>query len=85
MLRFDSRCLHNRRDWLHSPVTLLLGDKDTGIELVYNLVNLEMALATAIAFEADWSWVYEIHWSDHKGTYRFSMQKATISFLTREV
>ena len=25
---FDSRCPHNRRDWWHSPVTLLLGDKD---------------------------------------------------------
>ena len=27
---FDSRRLHNRRDWWHSPVTLLLGDKDMG-------------------------------------------------------
>ena len=25
---FDSRCPHNRQDWWHSPVTLLLGDKD---------------------------------------------------------
>ena len=25
---FDSRHPHNRRDWWHSPVTLLLRDKD---------------------------------------------------------
>ena len=25
---FDSRHPHNRQDWWHSPVNLLLGDKD---------------------------------------------------------
>ena len=27
---FDSCCPHNRREWWHSPVALLLGDRDMG-------------------------------------------------------
>ena len=47
---FDSRRLHNCRDWWLSPVTLLLGDKNMGWSWYrgnpglsnYNLVELEM-------------------------------------------
>ena len=37
---FDSRRLHNRQDWLLSPVTQLLEDKVMGNPGLYNLVEL---------------------------------------------
>ena len=37
---FDSRHPHNRRDWWHSLVTLLLGDKDMEWLEEFSLVTL---------------------------------------------
>ena len=46
---FDSRHPHNHQDWGLSPLTLLLGNKDNGMELVSQVsiglyIELEMAI-----------------------------------------
>ena len=51
----DSRCPHNRWDWWLRPVTLLLGDKDMGMELVSITWFSLKWLAAALALEAEFS------------------------------
>ena len=50
----DSRCPHNRWDWWLRPVTLLLGDKDIGMELVptHSITLLSLKWLAALVFEA---------------------------------
>ena len=54
---FNSRCPHNRRDWWHSPVTLLLGDKDMEWLEKSSLVTL---LVSWIHIDVDFKFSYVI-------------------------
>ena len=61
---FDSHRLHNCPDWWLNPVSLLLGDKDNGMDLLTQVsstwLNLKW-LSAALVLKAEWSWVCEIH------------------------